>query len=249
MSQVEHLDVDKMQAFFNLQCQVEDRDAKRLYIVARARLAPHLPVVPKSGKLEYENKDVKGQKILIANYARWEDIERVLTPILAEHGFVMTFPAEPRPDGGGLMMRCVLSHVAGHSESTQPFPVPLDTSGGKNNIQAYGSSMAYGMRYSARVMGLFRVEGEDDDGVAAGGHPIGRDQAARLKELVDEARIASGTTPEERRASIMRWFNDAINYSIKAYTDIRQEDYARLARMLKSLADQSATNADKELQV
>ena len=249
MSQVEHLDVDKMQAFFNLQCQVEDRDARRLYIVARARMAPHLPVVPKSGKLEYEDKEHKGQKILIANYAKWEDIERVLTPILAEHGFVMTFPADPRPDGGGLMMRCVLSHAAGHSESTQPLPVPLDTSGGKNNIQAYGSSMSYGMRYSARAMGLFRVEGEDDDGVAAGGERIGREQALKLAELVQEAGISIGKTTEERRVAVLAWFGTVISYPIENYRDIRQEDYARLARLLKSVADQRAADAVKATKV
>lgn len=249
MSQVEHLDVDKMQAFFNLQCQVEDRDAKRLYIAARARLAPNLPVVAKSGRLEYEDKEHKGQKILIAKYAKWEDIERVLTVILAEHGFVMTFPADPRPDGGGLMMRCILSHTAGHSESTQPLPVPLDTSGGKNNIQAYGSSMSYGMRYSARAMGLFRVEGEDDDGVAAGGSPIGQDQAARLVQLVQEAGVAPGPTPEERRAQLKKWFGEVLSYEVTAFTKIRQEDYARLARLLKSLADKAKDTAEQEMRV
>lgn len=241
MQQVQNLDVDKMRAFFDLQCQVEDRDAKRAFNSARAAMAPNLPVVPKSGKLEYEDKSANakaGAKILIARYAKWDDIERVLIPILADHGFVMTFPADPRADGGGLMMRCVLSHEAGHSETTQPFPIPLDSSGGKNNIQAYGSSMAYGMRYTARAMGLFRVEGEDDDGVASGAVPIGPEQAIRLRDLVTEAGIATAKTDEERRAEVAAWFADVLSYPITSYRDIKNEDYARLARMLKSLADQ-----------
>lgn len=245
MSQVQHLDVDKMQAFFNLQCQVEDRDAKRLYNAARARLAPHLPVVAKSGKLEYEDKLHVGQKILIAKYAKWEDIERVLTPILAEHGFVMTFPADPRTDGGGLMMRCVLSHAAGHSESTQPFPVPLDSSGGKNNIQAYGSSMSYGMRYSARAMGLFRVEGEDDDGVAAGGMTVSLDEAAEIKKLMDEAGVAQGG-----RDAVSDWFKDMLGYELpKGYASIRQEDSLRVRRALLSMKAKRQTTKEAEVRI
>jgi hypothetical protein len=195
-----------------------------------------------------DKNNPNGSKQLIAKYSRWEDILEAIQPILADEGFALTFGMETRPDGGGLMVWGILIY-GGYEHKGPAIPVPLDTSGGKNNAQSYGSTTSYGQRYATKALLNLRWEGEDDDGVAAGGAPIGRDQAARLVQLVKDAGIAPGPSDTERKAQLKAWFAETLSYEVTAFTQIRQEDYARLARLLKSLADKAKEAAEQEMRV
>ena len=79
----------------------------------------------------------------------------------------------------------VLRHEAGHKEEAE-LVLPADVSGGKNPVQAVGSSLSYGQRYVTKLLLNLasRRLGEDDDGQIgwrdpgrAGRHR--RDQRAR----------------------------------------------------------------------
>lgn len=182
-------------------------------------------------------------------YAANEDIDEMLRPVMTKYGFSVTYDREPRQgDGGGFNVTGTLWHRSGHFIKAS-FPLPLDSGPGRNNLQAAGSTDTYAQKYI--LIGFFRIvrKNADDDGFAAGATPIGQDQAARLIELVDEAKIAAGKDHAERRAAVKAWFTDVLSYEIGAYTHIRQEDYPRLARMLKSLADKAAAAAREEMKV
>jgi hypothetical protein len=62
-------------------------------------------------------------------------------------------------------MTCRVSHVAGHYEETKMIGEP-DQSGGKNNIQAKGSTMTYLQRYTLNT--LLAIATEDDNDGAGG---------------------------------------------------------------------------------
>ena len=260
----EHPDTDiaKVDALVKMQNDLEDRQAAREFTRAFTRLQGALPAIKKDGKLEYENEKGKPEKgkYLVTKYAKWEDILAAITPILAEHGFALSFETAPRPgDGGGLIVTAVLEHEGGHMRRGSPIPVALDTSGGKNNTQAYGSSMSYGQRYSAKAALNLRWEGEDDDGAASGALPLraagadGRAQALRIKELVDAAGIAGKERdPTVRRAAVRAWLTLNLSYvpadpeTDFTYLDIRQEDYARIVRLLRIEVDNAKAAAEQE---
>ena len=62
----------------------------------------------------------------------------------------------------------VLRHEAGHKEEAE-LQLPADATGGKNAVQAVGSTLTYGQRYVARMLlSLTSRPSEDDDGQAAG---------------------------------------------------------------------------------
>jgi hypothetical protein len=184
------MDIDKFDRLIALQERTEDRQAERAFNAAFVRLQGKLPRVKRDGSLEYpvDKNKPDGPKRVIANFARWETIDAAIRPALTEEGFGLSFKILPRPnDGGGLNVCAVLRHVDGYKEIGDPMPVPLDTSGGKNNLQAYGSSLSYGKKYAAFAALNIITEGEDDDGVRGGMKFISEEQIAELRTLFKDA--------------------------------------------------------------
>lgn len=158
------VDVSKMQALLDMQERIMGRQAQAEFNQAFARLSGKMPRIKRDGTVSYEDK--QGNKKPAFKFARWEDIMRAIGPDLDAEGFALTFKTQPRAgDGGGLLVTGKLLHVGGHFEEAS-IPLPLDSSGGKNNLQGYGSTFSYGKRYTATMLLNIVTEGEDDCGVA-----------------------------------------------------------------------------------
>lgn len=181
-----NIDVAKLEALLRMQREIVADDAKGQFNRDFIALQESLPRVKKDGTLSYPvNKNQPdGPQKKIASYAKWETIDAAIRPILREHGFALAFTTQQRTgDGGGLTVVAILRHRAGHSTET-PFPVPLDTSGGKNNLQGYGSAESYGQRYATKAALNLIFEGEDDDGKLGGMRFITVEQTAELERLI-----------------------------------------------------------------
>lgn len=184
------VDGDKIERLLRMAREFKADDAKAAYARAMVKMKPRLPVIDRKGRITIHEK---GKEKTDANiiqstpYALWEDIDAAITPILAEHGFVLTFRTGAGTGAGQegrITVTGVLTHEMGHSEEST-MPLPLDTSGSKNNVQAAGSSTSYGKRYTATALLNIRTKGEDDDG-QKGGDPgtITEEQAERLLDLL-----------------------------------------------------------------
>jgi hypothetical protein len=173
-----NMDLDKFDRLIALQERAEDRqiakreradahEAELAFNAAFVRLTGKLPRIKRDGSLEYpvDKNRPDGPKRTVAKYARWEDIDGGIRPVLTEEGFALSFKITTRAEGG-LNVSTVLRHIAGYKEIGDPFPSPLDTSGGKNNAQAYGSALSYGKKYAAFATLNIITEGEDTDGRA-----------------------------------------------------------------------------------
>jgi hypothetical protein len=172
------VDVAKMRELLGLQKELMTMQAEQQFNQAFDRL--DLPRIKKNGIVEYKGKEA-------FRFATWEGIMDAILPLLKAEGFSLWFDSVPRQgDGGGLIVTGTLSHIAGHRRSAS-IPVPLDTSGGKNNIQGYGSAMSYGKRYTTTSLLNIVTEGEDDDGVRGGRHFIEPEQVQELSELCKRA--------------------------------------------------------------
>lgn len=182
------VDVSKLGALVEMQERMEKRQAEKEFSTAFIRLAPRLPRIKKNGTLEYpvDKNKPDGEKRKIANFAKFEDIDEAIRPIISAEGFATSFNTTPRQgDGGGLLVTCTLRHEGGHSTETS-IPVPLDSSGGKNNLQGYGSTLSYGKRYSLCAALNIITEGADDDGAKGGIQYIGPGQRAQIKKLIED---------------------------------------------------------------
>jgi hypothetical protein len=181
------VDIDKMERLLQMQERVLARDAKMAYDAALAQLQPELPIIGRRGKIEVRKKDASGERTgavqQSTGYALWEDINEGIRPKLAEHGFALSFRVGQAADGK-ITITGILSHSAGHREETT-ITLMHDSTGSKNSVQAVGSSVSYGKRYTASALLNITSRGEDDDGKAAGADkPISADEATNIRDII-----------------------------------------------------------------
>lgn len=187
-----NVDVDKMERLLAMQERIIARNAKAAYQADFAEMKPKLPVIDRKGRIEIREKDAKGGRTGAITqstaFARWEDIDEAITPILHAHGFSLTFRTDATAEGK-IIVTAVLAHKDGHDERTSIPPLPFDTSGSKNNVQAVGSSLSYGKRYAATLLLNIRTKGEDDDGVKGGaGATLSEQQIDTINNLLTETK-------------------------------------------------------------
>lgn len=174
--------VDKLEKLYDLQKRVRDDAARRAYDEAFPAMSAELPEIDKRGKIIIKEKGT--EKIIQSTpYALWEDTNRLIKPILAKHGFGLSFRISQTPDR--ITVTAVLSHHGGHREET-PFSAPIDSTGSKNNVQGWGSSLSYCKRYAGTTILNLTTRGEDDDGKAAGHEPASDNTLAALNTLIAE---------------------------------------------------------------
>lgn len=171
----ESVDPAKLHALLDAQERVLNRKREDDFNAAFDDMLKEIPRIVKKGSVSY----AKGGETQEAfRFARYEDIEKIVEPIMRKHGFRIRYTMEERA-GGGCIMTATLIHKAGHSESNT-IPLALDTSGGKNNIQAMGSTSSYGRRYTLCMLLDIVTVGEDDDANGGVGEFITTDEAIEL---------------------------------------------------------------------
>jgi hypothetical protein len=170
--------IDAIKAILDMQRQLMKDQAERAMNEALARLA--IPHVKKNGKIPLG----KGESKADVPFARWEDIDSVIRPLLMAEGLSLSFTAPPRQsDGGGSTMIGRLSHVQGAFREAE-ISLPLDTGPGRNNLQAMGSTISYGKKYLAFMLLNIVTEGQDDDGLKSS--QIDADQTDILEKKIIE---------------------------------------------------------------
>ena len=152
------IDVDKMRALFELQKDILAEEHRISFKAAMARLQERLPQIAKYGK----GKNSK--------FAKLEDIDTIIKPILADEGFSIDFD-EASNTATTVTFVATVSHREGHSE-TKRLTVPIDVAS-KNDrgvairtaIQDAGSTVSYARRYLIKMLFNIVEVGEDTDGV------------------------------------------------------------------------------------
>lgn len=189
-----NVDIDKMERLFTMHERMTAAQSKRAYLAAMAEMQPGLPIVTKRGVISQNVKDAKGnatgEQKAMTKYARWEDVNEAITPVLAKYGFSLSFRVA-QPTEARVIVTGVLGHRDGHSEETA-MALPIDSSGAKNNVQGWGSSVSYGKRYTCFALLNISARGEDDDGATAEMTPPPADKLAEIKRLIDETNADLG---------------------------------------------------------
>ena len=181
--------VDVLERLFALNETNEANVAKRAYSVAFNAVQASLAAVEviRRGSNEHTR----------SRYAKLNDIQEVLDPLLSEHGFSQSMSMAPgAPDG---MSRFVLTirHSAGHSESHY-LDAPIDDVGIKGNqtktkLHGMASSQTYCRRQLIKNVWNIRERdpSKDDDGNAAAMgpavQPISAAQRKTIEDLIEES--------------------------------------------------------------
>jgi hypothetical protein len=156
------VDAAKTESMVNLALKLQDRERESEFNRSKNAALKEMPVISKDGRIVINNKDGTFNRVQ-GHFAKWENLDRVVRPILAKHNLALSFEVDER-SSGGILVRPILSHTNGFTERGGAMPIPADISGGKNAAQAIGSATSYGKRYTACAMLNIITEGVDDDG-------------------------------------------------------------------------------------
>jgi len=203
-------DVDpaKISAILDIKERMMDKKAEQEFNEAFVRLRSKLPIIKKGDIVAYENKKT-GVMEEAFKFAKWEKVQALIDDIIAEEGFDLTFDSQVHPNGTAVV--AILHHRGGHTRKTSTPPIPIDSGGGKNNVQGVGSSMSYGQRYATKFALNLRFE-DDDDGVRGGMVFIDEAKVKQLQALIAE------TKADERK------YLEAIG--VVALENIQGKDFA-----------------------
>lgn len=150
-----NIDPAKMSALLEMQIKILAIEREKAFNESLAKLQAEMPTVTKHGKVDFINKAGTRTKY---NFERYEDIDAALRPLFTQYGFSYMFIQTEEPDH----YKGMLIHRDGHSMSGY-FNAAPDKSGGKNDIQAGGSTWSYIRRYILKGLLNIVTIGEDDD--------------------------------------------------------------------------------------
>lgn len=236
-------DVSKMQALLNMQRDVEEREAKKDFTRAFIALQEALPSIGRDGKIEIRAKDAKGDRSgpvqQSTPYATFNNIMKIVKPLLKEHGFALSFSTEP--SGERLLVKGLLE---GHGhERTTSFPLPAETSGSKNNVQGWGSSMSYGKRYC--TIALLNIVSEATDDADTDGHrgTFKHAKDGGLAEAVEQPKLSPASKAELEMVMQQCGVapaNFCTHYGIKETADLPQDLFESAKKALREHAAKKA---------
>ena len=169
------LDVEKMERLLAMHERITAEQRKTAFMAALSRLQAIVPQIEKNGQII-----VKG--VERSRYARLEDIDAVIRPILAAEGFAFSFDSTSN-DGKLHVLSCKMSHAEGHSE-TKTIVLPMDSSNYRSDVQSIGSTVSYARRQLIKMHLNIIERGEDVDGNSL--EPISAEQVQDIEALMSE---------------------------------------------------------------
>jgi ERF superfamily protein len=181
-------DVEKLARMIAMYERLKANEAELAYNAAKGRILKKLAGI----------KIVKTRPVLCAvekgkpqegsyeafKYAPLDEIDKHLRPLLAEEDMDLSYSDESQA-GGGILIRGRLKHLpSGHYEDSF-MPARPDTSGGKSNVQAVGSTNSFLRRYVVCNIFNIVVVGDDDDG---NGGTLDEAQTKKILALIKKAK-------------------------------------------------------------
>lgn len=210
-----NIDVDKMLKLYDIRDRELARVAEREFIAAMAEFKANPPKIIKDKHVAFQTS--KGMTEY--DHATLASVVGAIIDSLAKVGISHRWDTEQK-DGGRITVTCVLTHEGGFSTRTALSASP-DDSGGKNNIQAIGSTVTYLQRYTLMAATGLAAGMPDDDGRGGNGSEcVSADQAANLQALVEEVGA--------NRANFLAYFK------VQAIADIPANKYSEAVRMLEA---------------
>ena len=172
--------IEKM---MELQERNDANNAKKAYHEAMAAFKMNPPDIEKDQTVSY---NVQGKGTTTYNHASLANVTGKINKALSEYGLSAAWITSQGE--GGITVTCTITHKLGHSESTSLTAGP-DTSGGKNSIQAVGSTLSYLERYTILALTGLATHEMDDD--ASGGEVvyITEEQVKLLKDEREKRKV------------------------------------------------------------
>lgn len=172
--------METLERLLAVQERWEMNEARKAFAKAKARFKAEAPSVSKNRRVRFENRT--GGFTDYA-HASLDHILDTVCPVMSKYGLSHSWETEQRE--GLIFVTCRLEHELGHGVETTLFGPP-DTSGGKNTVQAIGSTTAYLERYTFLAVTGLATGDMDDDGQGAAPAAEGQKQKPDEPETYPE---------------------------------------------------------------
>ena len=170
-------DIDQLTKLMELQERWESNEARKAFSVAMTEFKAHPPEIEKNNHVSFGKTEY--------SHATLDHVTRAISEAMSPHGLSFTWAIDQRESS--IRVTCVVSHKMGHSERVS-LAAGADQSGGKNSIQAVGSTVTYLQRYTLLAATGLAAKGQDKDGIVA--DVITDEQAADLDAKIKESASA-----------------------------------------------------------
>lgn len=154
--------VEQLERLMALQERYEANEAKKEFVAAMTRFKEDPKVIEKNATVDFTSS--KGRTYY--KHASLANVCDVIGPALSAVGISHRWRTE-QLEGGAVKVTCILTHARGHSEEVF-LQAGRDESGGKNNIQAVGSTVTYLQRYTLLAATGMAVQDQRDDDANGG---------------------------------------------------------------------------------
>jgi len=204
--------LEQMQQLMDLQERWEKNEARKAFVVAMTAFKAAPPVIRKNKHVSFKTNKGKTEY----NHASLDHVANAISDGMAKHG--LSFRWDINQDSA-ITVTCIVTHSLGHSESVS-MRANDDQSGGKNSIQAIGSTVTYLQRYTLLAATGLASADSDDDG--RGSDPV--------KMISEAQRLSLVAVLDEHEIDETRWLK---HYKINSVADL-QEGYFKSAMDLIS---------------
>jgi hypothetical protein len=154
-------DPDQLGKLLDLQMRWEANEAKKAFVAAMNDFAKAAPEINKNRHVKFKTSS----GVTEYDHATLDNVVEKIGDALQRVGVRHSW--ETGSEAGRIRVTCILTHALGHSEKTTLEAGP-DASGGKNSIQAIGSTVTYLQRYTLLAATGLATKGADDDGKTEG---------------------------------------------------------------------------------
>ena len=151
------MDIDKIKQMMDLQERWEANQARKAYTEAMSKFKLNPPDIEKDRHVKF--KTSTGQTEY--NHASLGNVTAKINTALGACGLSAAWTTDQTDKG--VSVTCKITHVLGHFETTT-LTAANDVSGGKNAIQALGSTISYLQRYTILSLTGLASRDMDDDG-------------------------------------------------------------------------------------
>jgi len=218
-------DISKLERVIALRDEGIAKQAKAEFVAAFSAMQQVLPSVVKKGKGGHNNK-----------FITFDDAISAVKPVLSKYEFALNFKTSRDREKGVVTVTAILRHAGGYEEESS-LDLPVDTSGSKNAVQAIGSTVSYGKRYTAFCLLNIAAEGEDDDAQRVSQkqsvQTISEEQAADLLALIEE-------TKADQNGFL-------VNYKIKSLSDLPLERFKDAVGLLEKKRQKNKERRENQI--
>ena len=151
------MDLEKIQKMMDLQERWEANQARQSYTQSMADFKKNPPEIEKDKHVKFKTE--KG--ITEYDHASLGNVTTKINAALSDHGLSAAWFTNQTEKG--VSVTCRITHILGHYEETT-LTAANDQSGGKNAIQALGSTISYLQRYSILSLTGLSTNDMDNDG-------------------------------------------------------------------------------------